>query len=524
MSGIGEIVGIIACVAAIVSAYNDGRVVVSKIRDKRRKQRAPPPSQLLDESLAEAARDIETEKSRGVTRLGPSFERGDDVAIVQLRQIRVELEAQLFRQLVQALQDESMTDLRPALEASDLGRDHTVTALISLRQRLMVAAPIERELPRLPPHYGLQSRSLTMPRSSFESRTFPIPIQTSTLATHTFTNSCAPRASPGAYQRTQSETLLGTSSPKRRESSPNSISYLPSFFRHKKSEGRVREASSPYVQQNSPSQASLSTVQRGSGYYSPESIDASTAALSLASSPFDTTPLPNQQMTYEDSAAIWATSKTSSTSSVDVSPPLARTTRSHSQFFSHPSRTSYNLPTPTADNNYLGFCKGAWKLQCGAKDALRKRLEFNNGWSSSEVPYLACCSSRCVFAYRLPLDQLEKVWHSSKGVSFRWALLAKSHVEQKSVSSERYAYQCMFCALMGEKPTVFHGVDTLMTHIAGHRGPNVLPPEVLHRTKCIADRVAVDEEGFDVNLRPLGKDTTQPREDSLFEEDNNPWR
>lgn len=490
-------------------------------------QRAPPPSQFLDESLADAARDIETEKSRGVTRLGPSFERGDDVAVVQLRQIRVELEAQLFRQLVQALQDENMTDFRPALEASDLGRDHTVTALISLRQRLMVAAPIERELPRLPSQYGLQPRSLTLPRSSFESRTFPLPIQTSTPATHTFTNSYAPIASPEAYQRPQSETLPGAPAPKRRDSSPNSISYFPSFFRRKKSEGREREASSPFAQQNSPSQASPSTVQRGSGYYSPDSMAASTAALSLASSPFDTTPPPDQQMSYyssEDSAAIWATSTTPSAASVDVAPPLARTTRSHSQFFSHPSHTSYNLPTPAADNNYLGFCKGAWKLQCGAKDAVKRKLEFNNGWSSSEVPYLACYSSRCVFAYRLPLDQIEKVWHSSKGVSFRWGFLAKSHVAQGRVSSERYAYQCMFCALMGEKPTVFHGVDTLMAHVSGHRGPNVLPPEVLHRTKCIADRVAVDEEGFDINLRPLGKDTSQPREDSLFEEDNNPWR
>ena len=155
--------------AAIVSAYKDGREVVSKIRERRRLQRASPPTRLLDESLVDAARDIESEKSRGISRLGPSFDRGDDVAVIQLRQIRIELEAQLFRQLAQALRDDAIVDFRPAVEASDLGRDHTLTAMIQLRQRLMVTAPIEIAL-----QDPILQRSPALPLPSIESRPLPL--------------------------------------------------------------------------------------------------------------------------------------------------------------------------------------------------------------------------------------------------------------------------------------------------------------------------------------------------------------
>lgn len=76
---------------------------------------------------------------------------------------------------------------------------------------------------------------------------------------------------------------------------------------------------------------------------------------------------------------------------------------------------------------------------------------------------------------------------------------------------------------MGEKPSVWQGVDSLMEHVAAHRSRE-LPGEVLHRTKCIADRVAGEEEGFDVNLRPVGKEVVCEREDSIFADDSNPWR
>lgn len=485
-----------------MSAYKDGHEVVSKIRHKRRQRQAPPPAQILDESLLDAARDIETEKSRGVTRLGESFKRGDDVAILQLRQIRLELEAQLFRQLVQALRDDSVVDFGPALEASDLGRDHTVTALIQLRQRLMVAAPVEQV-----PAYHASPRSSNIPQITSGVGDFLYQTQSSVPAQHTFVETSGRVTEPQEIPDTSPESTGS----RRKEG----VSYFPSYsnlFRRKKNGDRAKPALDSSVQQRRPTQSPTTFTQAH------ENINReSTVPASIISTP------PENHFLYpgEDGAAIWGSQFAPSRSSAESSsPPFASPPQSFSLSY-HPT---LNLPTPEASNNYLGFCKGAWKLQCGAEGALKRKLEFNNGWSSSEVPYLACGSAKCVFAYRLPLDQLEKVWHSSKGIGFRWSFLAKSHVEQSRVSNECYAYQCVFCALTGEKSTVWQGVDTFLTHVAAHRS-ETLPPEVLHRTKCIAGRVAGEDEGYDVNLKPPEKEAANPREDSFLNvEQSNPWR
>ena len=47
MSVIGEVVGIVACVAAVVSAYKDGAQIVQRIKDKRRRSEADPPSKFV---------------------------------------------------------------------------------------------------------------------------------------------------------------------------------------------------------------------------------------------------------------------------------------------------------------------------------------------------------------------------------------------------------------------------------------------------------------------------------------------
>lgn len=480
--------------AAIVSAYNDGRAVVSKIRERRRIKQAPPPSQLLDTSLGEAAHDIDNEKTRGVTRLGPKFATGDDVAVTQLHQIRIELQAELFEQLAQALQDDNMTDFRPALHASDLGRDHTVTALIQLRQRLMIALPIERTLQDSSPQIMANS---SIPRQR----------QISVPALNFYQSSRIPRSVMG---KTGSE-VVPERARRRESSSPKSISYFPSYpklFRRKRSE----DCGGVVVAQAGQRLASID---------GPAGQDCSSHSNETVASTPGTTPETRNEWMYideENTTNVWGAPEAPSRT------PAAWQGLYQSPPITIPHRSSLTLPTPSADNDYLGFCKGAWKLQCGAPDALKKKIEFHPGWSGSEVPYLACGSSRCVFAYRLPPDQLDKIWHSSKGVSFRWRFLAKSHVVQGRVSNERYEYRCLFCALTGEKTTIWQGVDTLLEHLSRHRG-QVLPPEVLHRTLCISDRVAGDDEaGWDVNLRPLGKEIVRPSQDSLFEELVNPWQ
>jgi hypothetical protein len=77
MSVIGEVVGIVACVAAVVSAYKDGAQIVQKIKDKRRRTKADPPSKYLEESLDLGATAVEQTHNAGVDRFGTAFKEGD---------------------------------------------------------------------------------------------------------------------------------------------------------------------------------------------------------------------------------------------------------------------------------------------------------------------------------------------------------------------------------------------------------------------------------------------------------------
>ena len=77
MSVVGELVGVIACVAAIVSAYKDGAEVIRGIKDKRKKGRGHPPTDELENSLNRGARAVEEAQQDGLKKFGVAFQYGD---------------------------------------------------------------------------------------------------------------------------------------------------------------------------------------------------------------------------------------------------------------------------------------------------------------------------------------------------------------------------------------------------------------------------------------------------------------
>lgn len=168
--------------------------------------------------------------------------------------------------------------------------------------------------------------------------------------------------------------------------------------------------------------------------------------------------------------------------------------------------TSIMLPTPTPENNYLGFCKNAVRLQNGDKTALEKCSEHSysrSGYSSVTVNYLACKSSKCSFMGQLRADKIwERVWRDEKlGVRWRWAFLAKSHVQQKQAKGQQYAYQCLFCTFSTGKGGVYHGTRMYMQHVATHRGD--IGEVLKYKAGCINDHACEEDEEFDINLLPI---------------------
>lgn len=76
MSGF-EVVAVIGCVAAVVSAYKDGGKIVKQIKAKRQAKKAPAPTEPLEASLERGPVAVGEARDSGIERYGPKFATGD---------------------------------------------------------------------------------------------------------------------------------------------------------------------------------------------------------------------------------------------------------------------------------------------------------------------------------------------------------------------------------------------------------------------------------------------------------------
>ncbi|KAK4540869.1 hypothetical protein LTR36_008811 [Oleoguttula mirabilis] len=531
MSVIGEVVGIVACVAGVISAYRDGGAIIQKIKVKRAAKRAPPPPRLLEESIDQAPEEIEREEKRGIQRFGKAFEDGDHIAVIALQQITIQLQGSLLVKLrVATLDDDAVTDLSSLVDAADIGRDRTIGALLELRQRLLQAAHID-ELQS--PSFGVPTRRISDSKvRQAPARELPSPtllsIRSSQEPARTPVSPPlpSPASAPPKHHRTWTRDYAGSREASASEEdaasgadTPQNHSHrkrhssLLGFFRHHRSHSGSGDQLPRAVAEGIRNTSSPPT---GVPFRPPAPYDA--REQHPGAQPQD--PKFIYQEWEDDPAQIWGAKpqeqeRRDTVASMSVPPEgpssPASTMRSQSSvaLSMRPaslarSNTSTPIPTPTSENDYLGFCKTAWKLQNGDRKAMQKCKEFNDGWSQSNVYYLACAHSKCAFAGHIALDTIwDKVWSvADQGMKFRWSFLAKSHVAQSKVRDHQYAYQCMFCVFQGEKSPVYFGTDTYLEHVQIHRS-QPLGEVMLYKTKCIADHVAEDDEEFDINLFPL---------------------
>ena len=169
-------------------------------------------------------------------------------------------------------------------------------------------------------------------------------------------------------------------------------------------------------------------------------------------------------------------------------------------------RSFIDVPIPSPRNEYLGYCKGAWMLQTGDAKAMKKSKDFNLG--SRSVYNLVCTASKCAFGTDIEYSVIG-TWaelHKTKerlGIAYRWAFLAKSHVQQQiKVPAHQTLYKCMFCIALGATAPVMQGTDLYLEHIAQEHRGKVLGGVVLTQTRCIDDRICTDKDEFDINLYP----------------------
>ena len=72
-----EVVAVIGCVAAVVSAYKDGGRIVKSIKAKRAAKAAPAPVEPLEVSLERGPLAVGEARDSGIERYGPEFATGD---------------------------------------------------------------------------------------------------------------------------------------------------------------------------------------------------------------------------------------------------------------------------------------------------------------------------------------------------------------------------------------------------------------------------------------------------------------
>ena len=178
-----------------------------------------------------------------------------------------------------------------------------------------------------------------------------------------------------------------------------------------------------------------------------------------------------------------------------------------SQQLSRPeTHLSIQSTTIWPENNFAGFCLGAYHLQVGLIDSA---ISIHNESTSmtGQSQYYACRSKRCVFEG--PAVMYETGWSYDRNLRFmnqlkyRWLFLAKSHVPQTRVKNKLYDFQCLICALSGDKSSKFHGSKKLLEHVGGHAGTQVggitLLGPLLFGNNSIKQ---AHDDDFDVNFLP----------------------
>ena len=179
-----------------------------------------------------------------------------------------------------------------------------------------------------------------------------------------------------------------------------------------------------------------------------------------------------------------------------------------SSFSSHvTSGTAFTVTLP--ENDYGGFCKGAYYLQVGLK-ADGVKLRNSSTAKTGEGWYWGCRNKYCVFEG--PACKIGKEFFFDDAVHefkingmllirYRWSFLAKSHVAITKSKDRIYSYRCMLCVLQGIAAPAITKKRPFLEHVAEHQTQH-LDESILRKTLCINDRTARDDEYFDVNFPP----------------------
>ncbi|KAF2687153.1 hypothetical protein K458DRAFT_415423 [Lentithecium fluviatile CBS 122367] len=186
---------------------------------------------------------------------------------------------------------------------------------------------------------------------------------------------------------------------------------------------------------------------------------------------------------------------------------------------------------PCKDNNYWGFCKGAWATREDMKKGLGLETRPEGMYNTSQIWQCKhCCFEGASFpnpntAKRNKKDVIvdPNIYNSAVGIRYRWLFLAKSHVKKKTLNSADpvkmatfhknragtgaaiedgdCSFGCVICSVEGSVTGIYGNVETLMNHILmDHVRSGNMSEQTMARSKCVLGRTAGSEEEWDINV------------------------
>ncbi|PGH10736.1 hypothetical protein AJ79_05327 [Helicocarpus griseus UAMH5409] len=586
---------VVDCISAVVTTYVDAANLIQRI--KRTNNRPLPEDALasLEISLALGPPIVQGQYDLDVRRIGQKYVYGDETAREDMRIILTGLQATLLVGLQRALTENLDLDYDALQASSDNSRVSSIVCLNKLGQRL---GPSITPKPKVSIPSTPTSGSVEMPvhgeMSDPESSRSSVAQSISSGDTKSHTacslspivdseNLSTPNDLVSPIARERGASLLGERRPlpyllkgtvelpsneidafeanrQQYSASPasnnrnNGTQYqIPTIKESSGDKGALNSPSTTAPQSLGPRSFPAPSSTPGLGYqpYRPN-LDPSEQMRNKAAIPLKSQPAPSAPIPPPD---MWRFKHRPSTPTPDEPPRSLFVTTPRSNFFpgfrrralstSGSSGTSTLVPEndtaplylPSEENRFAGFCKGAWKLQTGARKAMRSEQRPSGMFSS--VLFWRCCKCNFEgpmnlsadnppstimhspsFSRTTPLDQPSRSFdhrvkvHPGTGIRYRWAFLAKSHAFCKKVppttDGSTCSYGCIYCCAEQKGPApIFGNVDAFMQHLRTHdgeslRGHKKAPQqELLNRTKCIMGRLAQDWEEFDINIPPV---------------------
>lgn len=559
MSGL-ELVAVVACVGAIVSAYHDGAELVAQIKAKRKAKKTLQNGSLqeittqgLESSLHRGKQVVESQFDRDARRFGEQFRVGDSQTCQALKDVIIHLQGQMIANLKIQWQQETILDFSSLQDVSDSSQDRVVLILLQLQQRIIMAGPIENMKP--PPLFW-ESNTVSSqlgPYTAYDHAGPPVgaaPIQSTdheqclpaiphrarlSSGSRTPSNGSLPPQS--AYKELPTPPKSGDASNSNFEAKPTPVTRIGLFGRKRKDPVAPVEKAQSSINTSPVPQYLLSAIHGGQNPNTAHTRHLSNQRSSTGTSPSATDSFDTQSrvesistrdgssiyeadqldhnpwvvpdgnaMSYTNHDAQSVTSSNPSHNSEEV-----RSVTSYRPI--HPSSVTVIASNkasisakdllPSEVNRYSGFCKGAWRLQIGdRKKAMDERQRPGSMYNA--LKYWQC--SRCKFEGRLvQIDRktarCDRQVMLADGIQFRWEFLFKSHVECRDAAPNplKSTFGCIFCCAEGRGTPTFGGAQSFMDHLQEHR-IRLPVGEVVYRMNCLVGRKASTEEDFDINL------------------------